>query len=91
VAFDCGLDIYTQDEDKNECLWIMAGLHADIETLAVLHECGMQFSDTVVRAAALSGRLDVLQHLITCNASVRRPTGSAITLLAAAASACLNG
>jgi hypothetical protein len=69
----------------------MDGLHADIETLAVLHECGMQFSDTVVRAAALSGRLDVLQNLITCNASVRRPTGSAITLLAAAASACSNG
>jgi hypothetical protein len=57
-------DIYTQDEDKNKCLWIITGLHADIETLAVLHECGMQFSDTVVRAAALSGRLDVLQHLL---------------------------
>jgi hypothetical protein len=63
-AFRCGLDIYTEDYDDNECLWLMAGLHADIETLAILEERGMPLNDTVMEAVALSGRLDVLQHLV---------------------------
>jgi hypothetical protein len=60
LAYDCDLDFYDEDEH----LQVMAGLHADVETLAVLRELGMPLTDTVVKAAALSGRLFMLQHLV---------------------------
>jgi hypothetical protein len=41
------------------------GLHADTETLAVLRELGMPISETLVKAAALSGRLLILQQLLS--------------------------
>jgi hypothetical protein len=44
---------------------LIAGLHADIQTLAVLRELGMPLSRAVVNAAAPSGRMHVLQHLLT--------------------------
>jgi hypothetical protein len=46
-------------------LLVTAGLHADIPTLATLRELGMPLSSTLVCAAALSGRLNILQHVIT--------------------------
>jgi hypothetical protein len=46
-------------------LQVIAGLHADIETLAALQQLGMSLNDTVVEAVALSGRLNILQHLLT--------------------------
>jgi hypothetical protein len=45
-------------------LLVTAGLHADRPTLAALRGLGMPFSSTLVCAAALSGRLNILQHLI---------------------------
>jgi hypothetical protein len=59
LAQSCGLAI-----SDNKALQLTAGLVADIETLAVLRELGMPLSDTVVEAAALSGRLNILQHLL---------------------------
>jgi hypothetical protein len=56
LAFYCGLDIFTQVYDDNEFLHVVAGLHADAETLAVLHDRGMEFSDMLLKAVALSGR-----------------------------------
>jgi hypothetical protein len=46
-------------------LQVIAGRYADTETLAALRELGMPLSDNVVRAAAMSGRLNVLQHLLS--------------------------
>jgi hypothetical protein len=43
----------------------MAGLLADMEMLLALRELSMPFSDDVVRAVARSGRISILQHLIT--------------------------
>jgi hypothetical protein len=60
LACEGGLQISTT---KNS-LQLIAGLHADIETLTVLRELGMPLSDTVVNAAALSGRVNVLQYLV---------------------------
>jgi hypothetical protein len=59
LARRCGL----ATDDQN--LQLAAGLHADIPTLLALSELGMPLSDIVVRAAALSGRLNILQHLLT--------------------------
>jgi hypothetical protein len=58
LASSCGLAV-----DK-KTLQIAAGLLGDMQTLAALRELGMPLSDTVVRAAALSGRLHMLQHLL---------------------------
>jgi hypothetical protein len=44
---------------------MVAGLHADVETLTALLELGMPLTDAVVNAVALSGRLNILQHLFT--------------------------
>jgi hypothetical protein len=55
----CGLGIST-----NNNLQRIAGLHADKEMFTVLRELGMPLSETVVNAAALSGRLSILQHLL---------------------------
>jgi hypothetical protein len=59
LAHSCGLAIATNDD-----LRLVAGLHADIYTLAALRKLGMVFDDSVVDAAALSGRLNILQHLL---------------------------
>jgi hypothetical protein len=58
-AASCGLAIC-----KKRKVQLIAGLHADTETLAVLRELGMPLSETVINAVALSGRLDILQHLL---------------------------
>jgi hypothetical protein len=42
-----------------------AELHANIQTLTVLRELGMPLRDTVLNAVALSGRVDILQHLLS--------------------------
>jgi hypothetical protein len=67
LASSCGLEI-----PYNARLRVSAGLHADIQTLAALRELGMPLNGTVVEAVAQSGRLSVLQHLITEQQS-RRP------------------
>ena len=59
LARDLGLRVTT------DSLQLMAGRHADIQTLAVLRERGMPLSDTVVNTVALSGRLNILKYLIT--------------------------
>jgi hypothetical protein len=50
---------------ENEQLQIIAGLHADIETLTALRELGMLLSQTLAEAVAFSGRLHILQHLLS--------------------------
>jgi hypothetical protein len=74
-AASCGLAMH-----KNKKLQLVAGLHADIETLAALLELGMPLSDTVVEAAALAGRLNMLQHLLT---EQRCPVPKTLTYYAA--------
>jgi hypothetical protein len=59
-ACECGLQIRTETSVQ-----AIAGLLADIQTLAALFDLGMPLSPTVVQAAALSGRLSILQHLVT--------------------------
>jgi hypothetical protein len=59
LAGELGLQINADDSLQ----WI-AGLHADVQTVTVLHELGMPLSDTVVNAVALSGRLDILRLLV---------------------------
>jgi uncharacterized metal-binding protein len=61
LASTCGLQIGTKDNYKLQ--WI-AGLHADVDTLTALSELGMPLSETVVNAVAVSGRLNILQHLL---------------------------
>jgi hypothetical protein len=58
-AADCGLDI---DSDR---LQLIAGLHADVDTLQALLDLGMPLYGSLADAAALSGRLHILQHLLT--------------------------
>jgi hypothetical protein len=60
LACACGLQICI-----NESMQMVAGLHADVETLTALLELGMPLTDAVVNAVALSGRLNILQHLFT--------------------------
>jgi hypothetical protein len=59
MAHSCGLTM-----DDNYHLELRAGLHANIKTLMALSELGMPLSSALVEAVALSGRLDVLQHLL---------------------------
>eukprot|EP00953_Heterococcus_sp_UTEX-ZZ885_P041019 20946-Heterococcus_DN1.PRE.4 len=59
MAHSCGLAM-----EDNYHLELRAGLHANIKTLMVLNELGMSLSCALVEAVALSGRLDVLQHLL---------------------------
>jgi hypothetical protein len=59
LAHSCGLAI-----SKNEQLQVIAGAYADTLTLAALRELGMPLSERVVNAAAQSGRLGILQHLL---------------------------
>jgi hypothetical protein len=62
LACECGL------QPDCEPLWtplsVSAGLHADVPTLITLCELGMPLSSRLVQAAALSGRLNILQHLM---------------------------
>eukprot|EP00953_Heterococcus_sp_UTEX-ZZ885_P035171 18165-Heterococcus_DN1.PRE.2 len=60
LAQSCGLAIC-----KNYELHAIAGRYANLDTLATLRELGMPLSDTVIGAVIVSGRLDVLQHVIT--------------------------
>jgi hypothetical protein len=60
LAHESGLQVCTEEES----LQLIAGLHADIETLALLRELGMPLSEILVEAVALSGRLSTLQHLV---------------------------
>jgi hypothetical protein len=48
---------------QNVKLELIAGLHANVETLTELRELGMALSETLVKAVALAGRLNILQHL----------------------------
>jgi hypothetical protein len=50
---------------ENEQLQQIAGLVADVQTLDTLQELGMPLSEQLVNAVALSGRLNILQHLLT--------------------------
>jgi hypothetical protein len=52
--------------NENKKLQVIAGLVADIQTLTALRELGMLFTKRLLKAAALSGRLHILQHLIRC-------------------------
>jgi hypothetical protein len=61
LASSCGLEVGMD----NKRLQLIAGLHADLETLTTLRELGMPLSENLIEAVALSGRLDILQHLIT--------------------------
>eukprot|EP00953_Heterococcus_sp_UTEX-ZZ885_P033713 17518-Heterococcus_DN1.PRE.1 len=60
LACESGLQINADDS-----LQLIAGLHADLPTLTVLRELGMLLSETLVNAVARSGRLGILQHLLT--------------------------
>jgi hypothetical protein len=60
LACEYGVQICTQ-----RSVQVNAGLYADIETLTVLRVLGMPLSEIVVKAVALSGRLSVLQHLLS--------------------------
>jgi hypothetical protein len=75
LAFAYGLAI-----SGNE-LQVIAGLHADVETLTVLQELGIPLNDRVGKAVALSGRMNVLQHLLTTMQWLR--TSSALSHYAA--------
>jgi hypothetical protein len=48
----------------NANVQVIAGGYADTQTLAALRELGMPLSESLVLAVALSGRLNVLKHLI---------------------------
>jgi hypothetical protein len=58
LACECGLEITEID------VQLIAGKYADIQTLAALRELGMPLSEHVAKAAAVSGRLTFLQHLL---------------------------
>jgi hypothetical protein len=60
LAHESGVQIST-----NEKVQLMAGKHAYIKTLAALQELGMPLSQNLLQAAAVSGRLSILQHLIS--------------------------
>jgi hypothetical protein len=60
LACECGLPITTNDD-----LQVIAGLHADIQTLSALLEEGMPLTDTVVNTVVSTGCLEVLQQLLS--------------------------
>jgi hypothetical protein len=67
LAFDCGLQV-------SSGLQVIAGLHADVKVLTLLLELGLPLSAKLVQAAALSGHLDSLQHLL-CHQQCPTPLG----------------
>jgi hypothetical protein len=60
MAYDSGLMIGLISNFQ-----FIAGLYADTETLVVLRELGMPLSESLVNATALSGRLHMLQQLLS--------------------------
>jgi hypothetical protein len=76
MAQGCGWEAYT-----NYRLKVIAGLHADVQTLTALHDLGMQLDDTVLDAVALSGRLHILQYLI--NEQLCDPVSDGVNFFAA--------
>jgi hypothetical protein len=56
---ECGLRFH--DDDR---LQLIAGQHASVQTLHTLRELGLPFGVVLVSSVALSGRLDILQHLL---------------------------
>jgi hypothetical protein len=60
-ACECGLAAISM----NVNLQLIAGLYADMQTMVALRELGMPLSETVIKATALSGRLHILQHLLS--------------------------
>jgi hypothetical protein len=58
VRLACELGVCTEKKS----LQTIAGVYADLETLAVLRELGMPLSEALVEGVALSGRLNILQH-----------------------------
>jgi Ankyrin repeats (3 copies) len=59
LACESGLQICTDVR-----MQVVAGGHADTQTLTALRELGMPLRDGVVLAAAQSGRLNILQYLL---------------------------
>jgi hypothetical protein len=68
LALEGDVDLYKTG------LQLMAGLHADLLTIATLHELGMPLSISAVKGAALSGRINVLQHLLSEQPSLTSTT-----------------
>jgi hypothetical protein len=60
LARDAGLTT-----SENDQLQVIAGLHADMETLAALRDMGMPLSYTVIKAVALAGRLSIMQQIFS--------------------------
>jgi hypothetical protein len=60
LARSCGLEI-----SENNKLQRIAGMLADMETLAALRELGMPLNKRLVDAVAESGRLGILQQLLS--------------------------
>jgi hypothetical protein len=85
LARSCGLEI-----SENNKLQHIAGMLADVETLATLRELDMPLNKRLVDAVAESGRLGILQQLLS-EQHARDPLASVTVLLAAAASACSGG
>jgi hypothetical protein len=60
VAVECGMRVVP---------WFLlqriAGLYADVQTIGALRGLGMQLGDDPVHAAARSGRLSILQHMLS--------------------------
>jgi hypothetical protein len=59
-AHGCGLKTHSC---KN--LQVIAGFYADLQRLALLQELGMPLGNTVINAVALSGRLPILEHVLS--------------------------
>jgi hypothetical protein len=66
MAYDAGLVITYASNVQ-----VIAGLHADFETLTALMELRMPISDALVKALALSGRARVLQQLWSVHPYIR--------------------
>jgi hypothetical protein len=60
LARSCGLAVRHSIR-----LQLVAGQYADSDALSALRELGMPFSNYIVKAAAHSGRLPILQHLLS--------------------------
>jgi hypothetical protein len=69
LACDSGVIV-----SKNDQLQVIAGLHADMETLAVLRDLGMPLSYIVIKAVALAGRLSIMQQIFSEQLCARSDT-----------------
>jgi hypothetical protein len=59
LACECGVQFFS-----NMHMQVIAGGYADTQTMAALRELGMPLSESVILAVGLSGRLNILQHLL---------------------------